>query len=113
MPLPLRACSTLFSIIWAWYQPGGKGSKSRVPSCAEGSKVSGSSSNSDMACLLCFGCHSSSRARLRLREELAQCRCEIETLWNQDALRHVETVLGDECRPTLTMQPARRAAIGP
>src|SRR5262249_16776953 len=113
MPLPLRACSTLFSTICAWYQPGGKGSKSCVPSCVEGSKVSGSSSNSNKFLLHCLGNRSSGYARLRLREELAQRGHEVEVLRDSDALGHAVAVLSDECRPTFTMQPACRAPIGP
>ena len=37
---------------------------------------------------------------------------EIEALRDRDALRHAVSVLGDECRPALEMQPARRAAVG-
>src|SRR5262249_20035753 len=84
-----------------------------VPSCVEGSKVSGSSSNSDMICLLCLRCHSSSYARLRLREELAQRGHEIELLWDTDALGHAVAVLRNECRPPLAVQPACRTAISP
>src|SRR5215467_4324789 len=59
-----------------------------------------------------FGCRSRSYARLRLREELAQRGHKIEGLRDPDTLGHVVTILRYECRPTLTMQPARRAAIG-
>src|SRR5262245_22374502 len=106
MPFLFLACSTLFSIICAEYQSGGKGSKS-VPLCVEGSKISGSSSNSDMICLLRLGCHSSDYARLRLREELAQRGHKIELLWDTDALGHAVAVLRNECRPSLAVQPPR------
>src|SRR5262249_37938479 len=79
--------------------------------CA-GSKTYGNSGSLFMDDLLhLFGCRSDNLAHLRLWEELAQCRCEIETLWNQDALRHVEPVLGNERRPPLGVQPARRTAV--
>src|SRR5262249_7415912 len=105
------ACSTLFSPFCAWSQPGRIGLRS-VPPCMEGSKIAGSSSNSGMIYPHRFGCRSRGYARLRLREKLAQCGHEIEGLWDPDTLRHAVSIFGDECRPTLTMQPARRAAIG-
>src|SRR5262249_17269588 len=78
----------------------------------EGSKVSGSSSRlSVIDRLHLFGCRSSDYARLRLREELSQRGHEIELLRDTDALGHVEPVLSDERRPSLTVQPACRAAI--
>src|SRR5262249_1940056 len=64
-----------------------------------------------MVCLHLFGCRSDNLVHLRLWEELAQCRCEIEVLGDENALGHVEPVLGNERRPPLGVQPARRTAV--
>src|SRR5262249_22376036 len=100
----------LASTICADCQPGGIGTKSAVPSYCEGSKTSGNS-KSLIDGLHVFGCRSDNLAHLRLREELAQCRYEIEGLGDEDAVRHVEAVLGNERRPPLGVQPARRTAV--
>src|SRR5262245_63834538 len=92
-------------------QPGGIGTRSVVPAYCEGSKTSGNSNSLFIADLHLFGCRSDNLAHLRLWEELAQCRCEIEVLGDENALGHVESVLGNERRPPLGVQPARRTTI--
>src|SRR5262245_40467131 len=93
-------------------QPGGIGTRSVVPTYCEGSKTSGNSNSLLIDGLHLFGCRSDNLAHLRLREELAQCRCEIEVLGDESALWHVESVLGDECRAPFGVKPACGPTIG-
>src|SRR5215510_12802111 len=99
-------------MICAEYQPFGIGTKSSVPSYCEGSKISGNSKSLLIDNLHLFWCRSDNLAHLRLREELAQCRREIEALRNEIALGHTKTIFGDECRARFGVQPACIAAVG-
>src|SRR5262252_2111573 len=99
-------------MICADCQPGGIGTKSVVPSYCEGSKTSGNSKSLLIDVLHLFRCRSDNLAHLRLWEELAQCRCELEVLGDENALGHTETIFGDECRARFGVQPACIAAVG-